>query len=633
MNNVGIIQKVNSMKWNQKMIALLAVIFCLFHIIGAGTRELPALQQRLVHLTLGLLILFLNKPFLKKDREKGPGPIDFVFLAATVFAGCYLILNYETYINRLGIARPIDIVAGSIIAVLVIEGARRSMGWAMPIISFVALAYAFGGRYLPRQIAHGGFRISRVVSHLSLTTEGIFGVPLGASATVVIIFIMFAAILNGIGAGRYFVDIVMSRLGKARGGSAKATIVGSGLMGMLTGSVIATVMGIGTLTAPLMLEDKYDKKLTASIIAVASTGGQIMPPVMGAAAYIIAEILGLPFINIMKAAIMPAILFYLAAFVYMHLEALKSKREVKTKEAMTEYKNRAQGKHFLILPIVLIVVLMVGFNALPVRSAFYASVLGLVIGFLRKGENRLNLSKIVDICVSTAKGCIEVIVATGCAGVIVGTLSLTGLGFQFSSLIVSLAHGNLILLLLLTMTISLILGMGMTSTACYIILAVLVAPSLISMNVQPIAAHFFVFFFGMYSFLTPPVALGAYAAASLTKADPFKTGYQSFFISIPGFLIPYIFVFAPPLLFIGTIPEIIVITITTTIGITFMSIALLGYFRNSLNIIIRIVIFISGLFLAYPGTVSDIIGIVAGSIALITGSVVLPSRINKEQGV
>lgn len=608
----AIMNKIKAAKWHQVALAVLAVIFCLFHLIGAGTRELPAMQQRMVHLTLGLLMLFLIKPFRSKDAGKGPMLIDFVFLAATVFAGSYMIINYEDILNRLGIATQMDIIAGAIIIVLCIEGARRSMGWAMPIISILALSYAFLGRELPRSISHGGFSLTRVVSHLSLTTEGVFGVPLGASATVVVIFIIFAAILNGIGAGKYFVDLVMSRLGKTQGGSAKATIAGSGLMGMLTGSVIATVMGIGTLTAPLMIEDKYDKKITASIIAVASTGGQIMPPVMGAAAYIIADFLRVPFLEIMQAAIIPAILFYVAAFIYMHLDAKKNQREKISDEKMLFYRNSAKGKHFLILPILLIIVLMVFFQSLPVRAAFYASMLALFIGFLRKGSNRLNPEKLVNICISSAKGTMEVVVATACAGVIVGTLSLTGLGLQLSNLIVGLAGGSLLLLLVLTMTISLILGMGMTTTACYVILAVLVAPSLVSMGVNPIAAHFFVFFFGMYSFITPPVALGAYAAASLVDADPFATGFEAFKIAIPGFLIPYLFVFAPSLLFIGELSETIITAATACLGITFMSIALVGYFKNNLTMPVRTMVFVAGLLLAYPGTITDLIGVGIG---------------------
>lgn len=600
------------MPWYEVLFTVLAIGFCAFHLITSGGRALPGLQQRLVHLTFGLGMIFLIKPVTASRKGKGPTPVDLVLAALSIAVGCYLTFNFELIQARLGVSPEMDIVAGFLLVLLVIEATRRTMGLPLPILGGIALAYAFFGNLLPRGISHGGYGVRRIVSHLALTTEGIFSAPIASSATVVVIFIIFACFLNGIGAGKYFVDVAMSKLGRVRGGTAKATVIGSGLMGMLTGSVTATIMGIGTFTVPMMKEDKYDGKITAAITAVASTGGQIMPPVMGAAAYIIADMLKTPFTDIAKAAIIPAVLFYVAAYVYMDLEARKNKRIGLTKEETEAYKKSAKGKFYLVLPILLIVVLMVFFKTLPVRAAFYSIVLTFVIGVIQK-DGRITPVKLLDIFRSAARGTLDVIVATACAGIIVGVLSLTGLGLQLSSLIIGLAGGSLVVLLILTMFISIIMGMGMTTTACYVILAVLVAPALVGMGIQPLAAHFFVFFFGMYSFLTPPVALGAYSAASLTGSDPFQTGWLAFKIAIPGFIIPYLFVFSPAMLFIGTPFEIIYVTITACIGMSFMAASLVGFLRRDLPVWMRVPLFAAGLLLAYPGTLTDIIGVALGA--------------------
>lgn len=593
---------------NIKIFIIFACIFFAFTMYTSGYRPLPAWQQRTTHLTLALIMIFLTKPITKKSKNIF-NPVNIIILIATILSGGYMIINYESIVYRLGITTTPDIIMGLIMIVLVMEATRRCMGLALPIIALLALLYGFFGNLLPRSIAHGGYSFTRIASHLSLTTEGIFGIPLGASATVVAIFIAFAAMLSGIGAGQYFVDISMTKFGKAKGGSAKAAVVGSGLMGMLTGSVIATVMGIGTFTTPLMKENKYDPITSASITAVASTGGQIMPPVMGAAAYIIAETLRLPVIEVIKAAFVPAVLFYFAIYCYVDIEAKKNKRESIDDDKLQEYKKKTKGKHYLIIPIIALVILMVVMNTLPVRAAFYGTVFAFLVGVIQK-TNRLNIKKLIDIAVSTAKGCLEVASATACAGIIIGILSLTGLGLQLSSLIISLAGDSLMLLLFITMVISLILGMGMTTTACYIILAVLVAPSLVDMGVLPIAAHFFVFFFGMYSFITPPVALGAYASASLTGANPFKTGIKAFQIAIPSFIIPYFFAFDSSLLLIGSIKNIILVVLGGLVGSFLIATSTVGYFRRNLVIWERVLIFIAGICLIIPEGITDVIGLV-----------------------
>jgi len=590
--------------------SVVSIAFSLFHLYTAGVRELPGMQQRLVHLTLGLILIFLIFPFIK-GKGKGSRLIDLLFVISGAGAGGYLLVNQEDITFRLGITYYPDIIAGFIIIILVLEATRRVMGLALPVISLIALLYAFLGDQLPGILRHSGLDTVRIVSHLTLTTEGIFGIPLGASASLVAIFIIFAAFLNGTGTGQYFVNLVMSKFGRTRGGAAKAAVVGSGLMGMLSGSVIANVMGTGTFTIPLMKENGYDNKTAAAVEAVSSTGGQIMPPVMGAAAYIIAEILRVPFVSVIKAAIIPASLYYLAEFIYVDLQAVKLKLTGISSDKVQEYQMRAKGKHYLVLPIMMLIILMVALEWLPPKAAFYAILLTIVIGFIQR-SNRLNWEKILVILKSGARNTIEVIVATSCAGIIVGVLSLTGLGIQLSSILVRLAGENLVILLVLTMFVSLIMGMGLTTTSCYIILAILVAPALVKMGVQPLAAHFFVFFFGMYSFITPPVALGAYAAAGLAGSEPFATGYTAWRIALPSFLVPYVFVFSPALLGMGAPLEVARVVGAASIGVWFIAISTVGFFRKNLLLWEKAVMFIAGVLLIETNFMTDAIGAILG---------------------
>lgn len=597
--------------WVAGVFTVIGVIFSLFHLYTSGVQELPAMQQRLVHLTLGLMMAFLVFPLAAGKLAERLRVVDLLLVALGAVVGGYLIINYEAITFRLGAATELDIIMGAILVVLVLEGTRRVMGWPLPTIALVALLYAFFGDRLPGALGHSGFDYDRIISHLSLTTEGIFGIPLGASATVVVIFILFTSFLNATGAGQYFVDLVMSKFGKTRGGSAKAAVVGSALMGMLTGSVVANVMGIGTFTIPLMKENGYSARVAAAVEAVSSTGGQIMPPVMGAAAYIIAEVLRLPFVDVIKAAIIPAVLYYLAEFIFVDIEAQKNGLTGFPEERIAAYRERAKGKSYRVLPIIVLITLMVVLDWLPTKAAFYSIVLALLIAAVQK-DNRINWSKLLNVLTSGARGTLEVIMATACAGIIIGSLSLTGLGIQMSAMLVNLAGGNLILLLLLTMGVSIILGMGLTTTACYVILAVLVAPSLIKMGVPAIAAHFYVFYFGMYSFITPPVALGAYAAASLSGADPFSTGFTAFKIALPGFLVPFLFIYYPALLGIGAPLDIAIVLVTACLGVFFICTSTVGFFRKILVPWERAVMLVAGLLLIHPSYIASIIGVVLG---------------------
>lgn len=587
-------------------ITLVAVAFCLFHLYTAATGPLTATEQRVIHLTFGLMLVFLTMPAAK--GLKGWWKLgDWALCLIALAAGTYLFTNAEAIAFRLGIPNEADIAAGIAVVLLLLEATRRVLGWPLPIIALAALVYAYQGEHLPGLLAHSGFNTERIVSHLTLTTEGIFTIPLGVSATVVVIFILFATFLNNTGVGQYFIDTVMSAFGRSKGGPAKAAVLGSGMMGTLTGSVIANVMSTGTFTIPLMKKAGYKPEVAGAVEACTSTGGQIMPPIMGAAAFIIAEFLQVPYLEVIKAAIMPALLYYVALFMFVDLEAARSGLTGLSQEELDEYRERKRGKVYLLSPLALLLILMIAFNWSPMRSAFFAAMLTLAIGFVRR-QNRLNIKGLIQMFEKAARAMLEVVTACACAGIVIGILSLTGMGLQLSSVLTSLAGGDLLALLLLTMLVSIVLGMGLTTTACYVILAVLVAPALIKMGVHPMSAHLFVFYYGMYSFVTPPVALGAYAASGLSGSPPLYTGYVAWKIALPGFILPFLFVYWPALLLQGGLGGILQVSITALFGVLFFSVAIAGFFKRKLSFIERILMSAAGISLIHGGWISDVVG-------------------------
>lgn len=585
---------------------LVAVVFCLFHLYMAATGPLTAFEQRVIHLSLGMVMVFLVCP-----ARREPGGlwiiVDWVLCLSALSIGGYFYFSAEDIAFRLGIPNTWDLVSGGALTILLLESTRRVLGWPLPIIACIAIIYGFFGSHLPGLLAHSGFDAERIISHLTLTTEGIFTIPLGVSATVVVIFIIFATFLNNTGVGQYFIDTVMSSFGRTKGGPAKAAVIGSAMMGTLTGSVVANVMGTGTFTIPLMKNAGYKPEVAGAVEACTSTGGQLMPPVMGAAAFIIAEFLQVPYLQVIKAALVPAVLYYVALFVFVDLEAARSQLAGLTSEEIQKYRDRKKGKAYLLAPLVLLLILMIFLGWSPTRSAFFAAVLTLAIGFLRS-KDRLTPYSLILMFSKAGRAMLEVIAACACAGIVIGILSLTGLGLQLSSILTDLAGGNLLTLLLLTMVVSLILGMGLTTTACYVILAILVAPALIKMGIDPMAAHLFVFYYGMYSFITPPVAVGAYAASGIAQSPPLYTGYVAWKIALPGFILPFIFAFWPALILKGNLVQILLVTVTAVCGVLFFSVAIAGYFKRRMHLWERGLMGVAGVSLIHGGIATDLVG-------------------------
>lgn len=607
------------LKWpsTNKFVTIPAILWSIFHLYTSYFGSLPAIQQRAIHLLFAMSLSFaLSKRYSKTNWNILNNLLKIILIILTVMSTLYMYFGYHQIISRLGMPNVYDLVMGFVAVILVLEATRRQMGLVLPIISLIAIGYAFLGSYLNGYFAHGGVSIERFITQLYLSTEGIFGIPLGVSATYVILFIIFGAFLRNSGAGDFFIDLSYSLFGRVRGGPAKVSIMASSLFGTVSGAVLANITTTGSFTIPLMKKTGYSPTYAAAIENVASTGAQITPPIMGAAIFIMAETLGINYIEIVIAAIVPALLYYVALFIMSDLQAGKiGIKGLPSAKLPHLWKVISNGWFFFIPPIVLLYLLM-GPQYSPALAGFY-SILSIVLVSYFKKENRMGLKRILNSLEQGSIGTIEVAMATACAGITIGVISATGIGTKLSFILLDLAKGNLFLLLFLTMIASLILGMGVTTTAAYIIVSVLVAPSLIKAGIPPIAAHLFVFYFAPISNLTPPVALGAYAAAGISGADPMKTAFLSCRLGFVGLIIPFLFVYHPVLLLKGNTIDIIIAVVTAIFGIFSLSIVFENFLIKKLNWIEKLTFFVSGILLIIPNFYYSFYGFILLLIAFI----------------
>ncbi|MBA1336631.1 MAG: TRAP-type uncharacterized transport system, fused permease component [Firmicutes bacterium] len=591
-------------KW---IILGISAIACIFHLYTAATGILPAYQQRPIHLAWIMALLFIVFPLTKNPRHRLIRWIIDGFLAIiSVVIGMYLVVNYEAIVFRMGAPNQIDVVFGVMCILLVLEGTRRAVGNPMAILASIMLLYAFIGPYMPGILKHRGYSLSRIASHQYLTTEGIFSSPMSAASTFIILFILFGNLLTLTGGGDFFLKFAYTLTAWAKGGAAKTAVLGSGLFGMISGSAVANVVTTGNFTLPLMKKSGYKSITAASVLALGSTGGQLAPPVMGAAAFVMSEFLGVPYFEVVKAACIPAFLYYLSLIFMVHMEADRNNIQGIPRSELTPLHSVLKSGFEFIIPII-VLIYMLSLQWSAARCVFISMVIIYVVSFFRK-QNRISLKDIVILFERTARGSITVSIACACAGIVVGVVSLTGLGLRLSSIILSLAGGILPLALFYTMIASIILGMGLPTTACYIVLAVLAAPAIIEMGVSPMAAHLFIFYFGIISNITPPVALASYAAAGLSKDPPMKVGFTAFRMGIILFVIPYFFIYNPLLLFEGEYIKIIVSIITASLGVYAFTIFNLGWCKSKINIINRLVFLAASLLLIQSSLKTDLIG-------------------------
>lgn len=592
-------------KYTKYLVAALSVFIIVFHLYTAIFGIIPGIGQRTIHLGTLVVILFLT--WFGKEKRKWYLRVFDAGLILFAILGAWYVTEYNAEIlNRSGVVFTRDIIFGLMMILVLLEGSRRVMGNALSISALIFIAYSFLGPYLPGLLHHTGYGIKKIINMVYLSTEGIWGTSIRASATYIIIFVIFGSVLQVTGAGDFFTRVANSKFGAYRGGPAKVAVVASGLFGSISGSCMANVVGTGTFTIPMMKKTGFEPEFAGAVEASASTGGQIMPPVMASVAFLIADNLGITYGQVAFAALLPALLYYAAIFFQVDFRAVKLGLKGLDKANLENTGELMRHSGYLFLPLVVLVI-MLATGITVTKAGLYTIAATFIISFFRK-ESRITPKKFVSMCCDAARGGITVAVACGLVGVMMGTLTLTGLGFRLSNMLVSLSNGSVVLLLILCMVTSLIMGMGLPSLACYVLLATLVAPALIQMNIEPIAAHLFLFYFGIIGNVTPPVAGAAYCAAGLAQSNPMKTGIQAFLLSISGFLIPFVFAFNPALVMVGSVGNIIWTFVTAFFGVYCLSAAIERYLFWKLDILEDILMFVAAILMVDPNIPTDFAG-------------------------
>lgn len=605
------------------VIAALSILGSLFHIFIAYSTSISVIQQRVFHTFLLILVFYLYQ--MRERMEKGSKVSVVMGLMSLVTLACggYFLINTQVsaMLHR-GISGAIlvDVVMGVILILLVLDATRRTVGLALTVIAAVFLIYALFGPFMPAIIAHRGYDIPYITNYIAWTMEGIFGTSIGASVSFVALYIIFGELLDRFGAGKFFIDVAYALTGRMKGGPAEASVVSSALMGSINGSAVANVVTTGTFTIPLMKKVGYSPTFAGAVEAVASTGGQLLPPVMGAAAFVMADMTGISYANIIIAAIIPGILYYLSLGISVYLEADKLGLKAEPADRLPQLKRVLKEGWYYALPIIVLIVALLAMKLSANYAAIFAIAVLLAVGIIRTllQERRFPLREIADALVKAVKTTIPVAMACACAGVVIGIVSMTGIGVKFTSIVFELSGGNLFLMLVMIMVACIVMGMGLPSTAAYVIAATIGVPPLIAAGITPIAANMFVFYFAIMSFITPPVALSAYAAAGIADSNSMKTGLRAFALGLSGFIIPFVYAFNPALLIIDTSAGATVyITILTTFAIALVAIALVGWLNGKVPLVLRVTLVAGAVLMFIQGNrLFDVAGVLIGIASL-----------------
>ncbi|WP_299153411.1 TRAP transporter permease [uncultured Acinetobacter sp.] len=608
-----------SVRW---FIAALAISYSLFHLY-ITFNPLPELIQRAAHVSIGLALIFLLYPARQASSRQKVAWTDWIWVIASFASFFYLFKEYQAIMTtRGGIPNTLDIVFSIITVVLVVEAARRVMGWMLPILGLIFLSYPFVSHFdwMPDRLLTRPYTFSDIFGQMYLKTEGLYSSAIGASVTFIFLFILFGAFLAKSGMGKLFNDLAMALAGHKQGGPAKVAVISSGFMGSINGTAVANVVGTGSFTIPLMKKIGYHKNFAGAVEASASVGGQILPPVMGASAFIMAETTGVSYGTIALAAVLPALLYYLGVMAQVHFRAGRDNLKGVPKADLPRVKEVLKERGHLLLPIVALVFFL--FQSIPVSyAAVYTILLTIVVAAFRK-STRMEPQEILEAVADGAQPSLSVVAACAVVGVIIGVVSLTSFGSVMTSSIMSIGAGSLFLTLFFTMIASMILGMGLPSIPAYIITATMAAPALANFDIPILVAHMFVFYFGLFANITPPVALAAFAGAGIAGGDPMRTGFLALRLSLAGFIVPFLFVYNPAMLMIDTtdiavnakefaLPAwnvILSITVTSIVGILALGAAVEGYFKTALNWFWRIFLGVGALMMIVPETMTDIIG-------------------------
>ena len=591
-----------------KAISLIAISFSLFQLV-TGYFPLIAMYQRLIHVAFGFALIFLLFPFSSRQRRDRLSWDGYLFVGLLLYLSYYVVTHFIARADQVGLEPPLyELILGGILILLTLETSRRTTGWSLPIFCGASLIYARFGEWLPEVLGHPNYSLERIISGLFMTTEGIYGALTGISATFIFLFVLFGTFMQESGAGTFFFGLASSLFGHVRGGPAKIAIAGSSMFGLISGSAMANVSSVGQITIPMMKKAGYKPHFAAAVEAASGVGGQFDPPVMGGSVFLMMEILGVSYWTICKAAWPAAILYYVAIFFIVDFEAVKHNLKGQPKETLPKFTEVfKQGFHFLIPPIILVYFLIYA-SVTESRAAFWAVLSVPLVSFLRK-STRMSFKQILRALERGAIGFLPIAGVVVSCNILVGMITLTGLGLQISSILIELSGNSLFFLLVLTMIASLILGLGLPIIVSYLVLAVLVAPALTQMGVEPLAAHLFIFFFALVSDLTPPVAPGAFVAAGIAGADMMRTAWMACRLGLVVYILPYMFVYNKALMLMGDLGDIIAAVVTALMGVYALACGIQGYMFRPTKIYERIPLFVAALLLISPGAINDLVGV------------------------
>lgn len=611
---------------------IFAILVTLYHLVFASGFWMPeTLKHRSLHVSMILILAFAMYPATKKASRKIIAWYDYILIALSAAVPLYMWLDYFNIINRAGKPNSMDVIIGTLLTLLVLEATRRVCGMALPILGVIFILYSLMGTKqglipvnIPGIFLHRGYTWQKLMSHFFANTEGIYGSSVNVASTYIFLFIAFGEIMNKCGMGKFFNDIANALAGGSKGGPAKVAVVASGLLGMINGAAVAVVVTTGSFTIPLMKKTGYDNEFSGAIVATGSVGGQLMPPVMGAAAFIMAETLGIKYSTLLVSAIIPAVIYYMGILLQIQMRAEKMGMQGTPKDQLPKVGEVMKEYGHLAIPLVFLIYMLFFSGKTVIMAAFYTILFTIVVAQLRP-NTRMSLNDIIDAMVASAKSTVSVAIACACVGIIVGVCSITGFALNMASTIIQIGGQSLMFTLMFTMVTCMILGMGLPSIPSYIITSTIAAPALVTLGIPPIAAHMFCFYFAMFANLTPPVALAAFAAAGIAGGSPMKTGWASVKLALAGFILPYMFVYNTELLLLDTpIAKGIQVAITAAIGVFLISVAVEGFLFRKVNAVLRILCFAGAYLLIDSGLITDIIGI-----AICVGIVLLQKTMAK----
>jgi len=595
-------------KVSAAVVKVFAIAVALYHLYGAVFGTPVTLKHRSLHVAMILALGFVFYPFRKKASRTKAAWYDVVLALLAASTTVYVFLNYIGIVGRAGMPNMADLVVGAVLIVLVLEGARRVTGWALPVLGIGFMLYALFGRSLPGFFGHRGYSWSDLSSFLFVSTDGIYGTAVGVSASYIYLFILFGAFMEKSGMGRFFNDMALALAGHSKGGPAKVAVIASGFLGSINGAAVANVVTTGTFTIPLMKKTGYDKEFAGAVEASASVGGQLLPPIMGAAAFIMAEVLGIQYKTIAVAAILPALLYYIGIIAQVHIRAKKCGLEGIARENLPKTLDVLKERGHLLIPLVFLVVMLFASGKTVIYSAFMTILVTIAASMLRK-NTRMSLKDVGDALFEGTRSMIPVAIACASVGIIIGVASLTGFGLSMASAIVALGGKSLFLTLVFTMVACMILGMGLPSIPAYLITATMAAPALVRLGIDPLVSHLFVFYFAMFANITPPVALASFAAAGISGGSPMKTGLTSLKLSLAGFIVPFMFVYNDALLLRGSgFMEGALVMLTSIVGVIMLGGAIEGYLMSRMNVVLRIMSLGGAILLMTPNRSQDLFG-------------------------